>query len=87
MARSAILILNSYHHGYKWTDDSASIISELKPASEHLRFILNTWVPMDRNSSYMERLRDLYRQKYKSIQFKLILATDNDALEFSVKKP
>ncbi len=81
-----ILILNSYHHGYQWTDDQTSgIIEGLQPVKENSRLYIEymgaKWAYGD---SYFKQLSDIYKSKFHNTHFDLIIATDNDALNFLV---
>lgn len=82
-----VLILNSYHHGYKWTDElSNGVITELEKSSgqvkHYLEYMGTKWT-FDKD--YLNRLPDIYRHKFKNIAFDLIVATDDDAFSFLLK--
>lgn len=79
-----ILILNSYHQGYKWTDDQIKgIITSLDPLSDvtdfYIEYMGTKW---NYDNQYFQQLIKLYKYKFKSIQFDLIFATDDDAFNF-----
>jgi PAS domain S-box-containing protein len=79
-----VLILNSYHQGFKWTDDiTRGALSGLSPISEETRtFIeyMNTkWVKDD---LYFQELRQILKHKYARTRFDLIICSDNDAFDF-----
>lgn len=86
LAGPNVLIFDSYHEGFDWSDTLFSALeSELKKADlpdielyiEHLdskRFYLN-------DSLYFEFIS----RKYKSVQFELIIACDNFSLDLLVK--
>jgi PAS domain S-box-containing protein len=82
--RKNVLILNSYHEGFKWTDDiTRGVISALEPVSGETRIFieyLNTkWVKDD---LYFQQLRQILKHKYARIPFDLIISSDNDAFDF-----
>ncbi len=79
-----VLILNSYHHGFKWTDDlSDGVIGELNKKSDHIRFFLEYMgTKWTYDKEYLDRLPEIYRLKFKNIVFDLIVATDDDAFTF-----
>ncbi len=79
-----VLILNSYHHGFKWTDEeSDSVITELNNSSVHVKYYTEYMgTKWTYNKDYLGQLPDLYRQKYKDISLDLIVATDDDAFTF-----
>jgi PAS domain S-box-containing protein len=81
-----ILILNSYHPGYPWTDgELAGILETLRrvdavsrPSVEYLdgkRFSA---------SEHAEWLREYFLHKYKARKFKLLMLMDNAAFEFGL---
>jgi len=80
-----ILIINSYHQGYKWTDDETlGAIKAFEPVQDavkiHVEYMGTKWV--QKTKPYFERLKDVYRQKYQAIPMSVIIITDNDALDF-----
>jgi len=87
-ARSAgkknVLILNSYHEGFKWTDDiTRGVVSALEPVSGETRIFieyLNTkWVKDD---LYFRQVRQILKHTYARTRFDLIISSDNDAFDF-----
>lgn len=81
-----VLILNSYHQGYKWTDEAVlGIRGALGDSDIQVKFYIEymgTKWAFDR--PYFDRLYETYRLKYKDIHFDLIAATDNDAFDFLI---
>jgi PAS domain S-box-containing protein len=81
-----ILILNSYHPGYAWSDDEQTGIIDVFRAKN------KNWVPVieyldlrrlpDRR--HLTGLRKLFRFKYQNKKFSVVIAMDNPALEFAV---
>ena len=82
--RIDILVLHSYHQGYKWTDDIQRGIAE-ELASGRKRVFLNIQY-MDskrfNQTDYFLRLAELYRYKYSDKSFDVIIASDDNALNF-----
>lgn len=83
-AAKNVLILNSYHQGFKWTDDiNRGVLSALEPVKEHTRIFfqyMNTkWVKDD---LYFQKLRDIFKHEFATTRFDIIIASDNDAFEF-----
>jgi PAS domain S-box-containing protein len=79
-----VLILNSYHQGYKWTDDETQgAIAGLDPARNGFKVVIEymgtKWAYAE---PYFEQLRSTYRYKFHGIRFDLIIATDDDAFNF-----
>lgn len=83
-----VLILNSYRSNYSWTSNIEQGIADtidntdfnIELSIEYLDIIDN----QDKDTQFM-MLYDIYRYKYKSIDFDVILTSDNNALEF-IKK-
>jgi signal transduction histidine kinase/ActR/RegA family two-component response regulator len=79
-----VLILNSYHQGYEWTDDQtrgalAALGAPTKDIEIHIEYMGTKWVS-DRH--YFEQLRQAYSLKFSKLRFDVIIATDNDAFDF-----
>lgn len=81
------LVLHSYHSGFQWTDDmNSAIIKSLQSAYpegdvfvEYMntkRVALEVMSPM---------LRQNYATLYRNAKFNVIIATDNNALDFLLK--
>lgn len=82
-----VLVLSSYHKGLSWTDNTIkgveSVITEQDFDIElHYEF-MDTKRYLD--DQYFQRLYELYKFKYNKDSFALIIATDNDALNFLLK--
>ncbi|RXJ68605.1 histidine kinase [Halarcobacter ebronensis] len=80
-----VLFLNSYHKGYKWSDDIIQEVEKkLKPIKdvELTVFYMDTKRIMDQ--SYLEKLASLYEEQLKNRKFDLIIASDNNAFEFAL---
>lgn len=81
-----ILILNSYHQGFKWTDEETQgVMNALgkagMPVKSYVEYMGTKWAF---DKQYFEKLRETYRLKYRTVHFDLIIATDNDAFNFLV---
>ncbi len=79
-----VLILNSYHQGFKWTDDiTRGIITALEPVRSNTRVYteyMNTkWA---HGAPYFTELSRLLKIEYAKVPIDLIICSDNDALEF-----
>lgn len=84
LEKKNVLILNSYHQGFKWTDDiTRGMLAALDPARSDTRIFteyLNTkW---SHEASYFRELSRFLRVKYGKVPIDLILCSDNDALDF-----
>jgi len=81
-----VLILHSYHKGYKWSDDISKTIEK------ELSSVTNTnitTVYMDTKKIntpiYLNKLASLYKEEFKNRKFDLIIASDNYAYNFAMK--
>lgn len=82
-----ILVLASYHRGYKWTDDIIRGIDDvLRSAKLHADV---HWEYMDTKrhvtSRYVEQIARLYDVKYANTVLDVIICSDNNAFNFLKK--
>ncbi len=80
-----VLILQSYHQGYKWTDDETRGITDgLASQSSHPRrlYIEYMGAKWAFDTSYFELLAEVYERKFHLVNFDVIVAADNDAFNF-----
>lgn len=82
--KKSILILNSYHQGYKWTDDETrgalDGFGAFRDDSKiYIEYMGTKWAYDQR---YFEQLRNTYKHKFKNIKFDVIIVTDSDAFNF-----
>ena len=79
-----ILFLNSYHSGYKWSDDIYDgIKSVLNSSNMNIKFhveYMDTQRVVD--NKYLKLIYDTYRYKFNDRQFDLIISSDDSAFEF-----
>jgi len=79
-----ILLINSYHHGYAWTDSiSSGIIKTVKSHPEYNLFIENLNSKQFGKSRF-ETDKNHFQEKYSGFHFDGVIVTDNDALDFSL---
>lgn len=79
-----ILILNSYHPGYVWGESVNKGIRSVLNSSDisiNIRYEFMDTKHL-RPDVIFKRLRELYSMKYARFQFDVIIATDNNALNF-----
>ena len=79
-----VLVLNSYHASYLWTK---SIVRGIESEFNHTELkVLLSYEHMDTKHHHPDKiyelLTDLFSRKYANIQFDVIIALDNNALEF-----
>lgn len=81
-----ILVINSYHRGFQWSDDVLSGIE--KVFYTHPEITLNVWY-MDskriNSEEYYAKLRELYKLQLEKNHYDLIIALDNFAYDFIIK--
>jgi len=82
-----VLILNSYHLGYSWSDNEMrGIVEGLMKADARIQpridFLDCKHHP---KMEHFDRLRDLFLQKYGDKNFPVVIVADNPALQFTLK--
>src|SRR4030042_2646936 len=82
-----ILILNSYHPGFNWTDqEMEGILETLRQAHPHIdplvEYLDLRRFPQEDN---LKSLFHLYQHRYVQKQVEVVIANDNEALEFALK--
>ncbi|MZP30713.1 ATP-binding protein [Heliobacterium undosum] len=87
--RKHVLIINSYHKGFVWTEDVVrGIESVLKPLELKLNLELYTeYMDTKRynGQGYEESMYRYLQEKYRQDHFDLIIASDDDAMNFLQK--
>jgi ABC-type uncharacterized transport system substrate-binding protein len=84
--KKKILVLHSYHQGLNWTDNITRGMQSVFNKYDDLE-IQYQYMDTKRNShpAYLEEFAKLYEIKHHNIPFKVIIASDNNALEFARK--
>ncbi len=78
-----VLILNAYHQNYHWAGEiMAGIFSELSDKNSFELFVEYMDTKRCSDSVYYEQLKDIYLHKYKNIDIDIIIACDDNALNF-----
>ena len=84
-----VLIVNSYHPGYAWSDDIMLGIRDVIGTQENVELIIE-YLDTKRHfeKSYFQQLKELFRRKYKSADIDLVITSDDNALDFilSIRK-
>ncbi|PAB59585.1 ABC transporter substrate-binding protein, partial [Anaeromicrobium sediminis] len=83
--KNHILVLNSYHQGYAWTDHVVQgIESVLEDENNVIRIeYMDTKIITD--EIHLNNLYELYKYKFSDHKFDVIIASDNDAYNFLKK--
>lgn len=81
-----ILIINSYHKGFKWSDD---VLSGMEKVFYEYPDINTNILYMDskriNSEDYYAKLRELYKLQLKNTRYDLIVAVDKFAYDFLIK--
>ncbi|MEZ7198131.1 PAS domain S-box protein [Pseudodesulfovibrio karagichevae] len=82
--RKQILLLNSFHQGFLWTDEvNRGLMDVLRPRETgitmHVEYMDTMRVEF--NDHYEQQLMNVYAHKYRGVNLDLILATDNAAYD------
>jgi signal transduction histidine kinase/ABC-type uncharacterized transport system substrate-binding protein len=84
--KSHLLIINSYHKGFQWSDE---LISGVEKAIGNNNNIETTILYMDSkrisSSDYYDKLKDLYKLQLNNRKYDLVLLVDTFAYEFALK--
>ena len=79
-----VLILHSYHFGYDWTEGIAAGIRSVFQEHHVLAELHVEFMDARRHGtpSDLARLHDYYKYKFQGLEFDVIIASDNAALDF-----
>lgn len=82
--RKHILVLHSYHKRMLWVDSISEGIESVLKFHEQ-RLVHFEFMDSKRHShpSYFARLKGLYREKYKNIEFSAVITVDDNAFNFA----
>lgn len=80
-----VLLLHSYHKGYKWSDDISLAIHESFSQRENIE-VMSLYMDTKRidTPAYLEALVRLYKEQFSQRTFDLVMAVDNAALDFAL---
>nr|WP_321513970.1 ABC transporter substrate binding protein [uncultured Pseudodesulfovibrio sp.] len=83
--KKSILYLNSYHHGYRWSD---SILEGVRSVLDESQYKIDLQIEyMDAKRYNYEDVTALflrlYKEKFAKKQFDLVMVSDNDAFTFA----
>jgi signal transduction histidine kinase/ActR/RegA family two-component response regulator len=78
-----VLVLNSYHETYHWTDRiMEGVKSVFDPQADVELYVDYMDTKRSSDETHFQLLRDLYAHKYKLIEFDAIVSSDDHALNF-----
>lgn len=80
----SILLLNSYHDGYQWSDDTKQGIRDVldENISNYYLRVEHMDTKNINSDAYMDGLAKLYAVKYDRDEFDVIISADDNALKF-----
>ncbi|WP_066627815.1 sensor histidine kinase [Labilibacter marinus] len=82
-----ILLLNSYHTGYQWTDDlTKGVLDGIGPHDKTRVFVEYMDYKRFQNKGFFYELENLYKYKYQDLDLDGIILADNYAFEFFMDK-
>ena len=78
-----ILLLQSYHKGYKWSDDISRVIEKNFLEKENI-FLSTVYMDTKRidTKEYLEKFYQYYKERFSHNKFDVVMVADNSALEF-----
>lgn len=82
--KKKVLVLHSYHQGLNWTDNITRGMQSIFNQYDNLE-VQFEYMDSKRNSdpAYLEEFAKFYELKHHNIPFEVIIASDNNALEFT----
>ncbi|MFH1934041.1 MAG: PAS domain S-box protein [Pseudomonadota bacterium] len=85
IARQEILILNSYHPGFAWSDDEQAGIIDVFRGKDKNWLPVIEYLDLKRlpDGRHLAELKKLLRRKYQNQKVSVVIAMDNPALEFA----
>lgn len=85
-ARKQVLFINSYHLGYKFSDEITRALTETFAAQGNIDLRIE-YLDTKRvdSAEYLEEVKTLYQFKYKNAKLDLIMSSDDAALNFLFK--
>ena len=81
-----ILILNSYHPGFAWSDDEQAGVIDVFRAKDKNWLPVIEYLDLKRlqDGRHLAKLKQLFRSKYQNEKFSVVIAMDDPALEFAM---
>lgn len=78
-----ILLIHSYHKGYKWSDDISKVIENNFSDKENT-FLSTVYMDTKRvdTPEYLEEFYHYYKERFKHYTFDVVMVADNSALAF-----
>lgn len=83
--KNHILILNSYHKGFAWTDGTLKGIENILKNNDNVIRIEYMDAKTIKDEKHLNNLFELYKHKFNNYKFDVIIASDDDAYNFLKK--
>lgn len=82
-----ILLINSYHYGYYWTDELTKGVENTLKQRENTTIFIE-YLDAKRNPTYYKsnEYKNAFLHKYKDKEFDIVISSDNAALNFCLKQ-
>jgi signal transduction histidine kinase len=82
----SILLLNSYHNGYRWTDELTEGVKDAVGKRQNTTLYVG-YLDAKRNPGFYESIifEEAFAKKYKGKRFDIVIVSDNAALDFLLK--
>lgn len=78
-----VMLLNSYSHGYAWTDNEVKGIQDTFALQENIVLKIEYMdTKVDNSQEYYTLLKKVYEKKYANANPDVIISTDDDAFQF-----
>jgi len=78
-----VLVVNSYHPGYSWSDDIMLGIQDVLGTQRDVELIIEHLdTKRHFEKPYFRQMEELFRHKYRSSEIDLIITSDDNALDF-----
>ena len=85
--KKSVLYLNSYHHGYQWSD---SIFEGIRSGLNESSYIIDLQVEYLDAKKYntapvIEGLLEVFRKKFANEHYDVVIVSDDDAFNFALQ--
>ncbi|MCP4680190.1 MAG: hypothetical protein GY854_32785 [Deltaproteobacteria bacterium] len=81
-----VLVINSYHPGYSWSDDIMRGIQDSLGKKEGVELIIEHLdTKRHFGQAHFQQMEALFRHKYSSSDIDLVITSDDNALDFSLR--
>ncbi|MDC7221187.1 MAG: PAS domain S-box protein [Spirochaetales bacterium] len=80
--RSKVLLLNSYHKGYLWSDEITRGVEDALSHQDIELYVEYMDTKRVYDETYLDLLESLYKNKYSGFDFDVIITSDNNAINF-----